>query len=58
MGKYKVHAQYPNITVVGRSLGSGVAVHLASQRPISRLILVTPYDNILKLAAHYIWHEP
>jgi uncharacterized protein len=54
----KVHAQYPNITVVGRSLGSGVAVHLASQRPISRLILVTPYDSILKLAAQRFPYFP
>lgn len=54
----RVHAQYPNIAVVGRSLGSGVAVHLASQRPISRLILVTPYDSILKLAAQKFPYFP
>lgn len=39
------------ITVVGRSLGSGVAVYLASQRPVTRLVLVTPYDSIQELAA-------
>jgi uncharacterized protein len=54
----RVHAQYPNITVVGRSLGSGVAVYLASQRPVSRLILVTPYDSILKLAAQRFPYFP
>lgn len=46
-----VHAEHPDVAVVGRSLGSGVAVHLASQRPVSRLVLVTPYDSIVELAA-------
>lgn len=47
----QLHAQHPNITVIGRSLGSGVAVHLASVRPATRLVLVTPYDSIAELAA-------
>ena len=47
----KVHAEHPNVVVVGRSLGSGVAIRLASQRPASRLVLVTPYDSIGELAA-------
>jgi uncharacterized protein len=47
----KVHASHPHVTVVGRSLGSGVAVHLASVRPAARLVLVTPYDSIAGIAA-------
>ena len=47
----RLRAQHPDVTVVGRSLGSGVAVHLASQRPVARLVLVTPYDSISELAA-------
>jgi uncharacterized protein len=47
----QLHAQHTNITVIGRSLGSGVAVHLASVRPVARLVLVTPYDSIAELAA-------
>jgi pimeloyl-ACP methyl ester carboxylesterase len=47
----QLHKQHPNITVVGRSLGSGVAVHLASVRPVKRLVLVTPYDSIAGIAA-------
>ena len=47
----QLHRQHPNITVIGRSLGSGVAVHLASVRPVKRLVLVTPYDSIAELAA-------
>lgn len=45
------HAQ---ISVIGRSLGSGVAVHLATQRPVDKLVLVTPFDSIAALAqSHY-----
>lgn len=47
----KVRAQHPNVTVIGRSLGSGVAVHLASARPAARLVLVTPYDSIAGIGA-------
>ncbi len=46
----KVLARHPNISVIGRSLGSGVAVRLAANRPLVRLVLVTPYDSVLSLA--------
>lgn len=46
----KVYSTHPNVAVVGRSLGSGVAVRLASQRPASRLILITPYNSLESLA--------
>lgn len=45
-----VQKEFPNITVVGRSLGSGVAVYLASVRKVDRLILITPYDSIENVA--------
>ncbi|SEH04404.1 Alpha/beta hydrolase family protein [Candidatus Venteria ishoeyi] len=38
------------IIVMGRSLGTGVAVYLAAQRPVHRLILTSPYDSIQSLA--------
>ncbi len=41
---------YVHISIVGRSLGSGVAVHIASQRTVKKLVLITPYDSIEKLA--------
>jgi pimeloyl-ACP methyl ester carboxylesterase len=47
----KVHASHFEIDVVGRSLGSGVAVYLASQRPVERLVLVTPFDSLQEIAA-------
>lgn len=38
------------ISVMGRSLGSGVAVHVAARRAVGRVVLVTPYDSIVHLA--------
>lgn len=41
------------VIAFGRSLGSGVAVFLASQRPIQRVVLVTPYDSMVAVAAYH-----
>jgi len=46
----RVYAEHSDVVVMGRSLGTGVAVRLASQRPASRLILITPYDSIQAIA--------
>jgi len=46
----RVHEQHARVAVMGRSLGSGVAVHLASVRDVSKLVLVTPYDSVLRIA--------
>lgn len=40
-----------NIIVVGRSLGSGIAIQLASKQQVQGLILITPYDSIQNIAA-------
>ncbi len=45
-----LHASHRDIVVIGRSLGSGVAMYLASQRPVQKLVLVTPYDSIANVA--------
>lgn len=42
--------EYSEVSVIGRSLGSGVATYVASQRSVKKLVLVTPYDSILSLA--------
>jgi uncharacterized protein len=46
-----VHREHASIEVVGRSLGSGIAVQVASARPAARLVLVTPYDSVAAIAA-------
>lgn len=38
------------ISVAGRSLGSGVATYLAANRPVDKIILITPYDSIENVA--------
>jgi uncharacterized protein len=47
----RIHAEHPNVVVIGRSLGSGVAVWTASRRPITRLVLITPFDSLGDAAA-------
>lgn len=44
---------HDSVIVMGRSLGSGVATHLASAREIDRLVLVTPFDSFESLAREY-----
>lgn len=39
----------PGVVLVGRSLGSGVAVELASRRPPRLLILVSPYTSLVDM---------
>ncbi|MCK5237388.1 MAG: hypothetical protein KAR06_10410 [Deltaproteobacteria bacterium] len=46
------------IAVMGRSLGTGVAVFLASQRQVSRIILVSPFDSITAVAQRRIPFAP
>jgi pimeloyl-ACP methyl ester carboxylesterase len=54
----KARAEHPNIVIVGRSLGAGVAVHVASLRPAARLVLVTPFDSLQELAARQFPYLP
>jgi len=42
----------------GRSLGSGVAVALAAERPLAGVILATPYDSLVAVAKRYYWYLP
>lgn len=50
----ELSTRHGSISLFGRSLGSGVAVYLASQRSVEKLILLTPYDSIAAVAQrHY-----
>ena len=40
--------------MIGRSLGSAVAVFLASRKNVDRLVLVTPFDSIINLAGRML----
>lgn len=44
------------VDVIGRSVGSGVASHVAAHRPVARLALITPFDDLARVArGHYPW---
>jgi uncharacterized protein len=42
------------VIVWGRSLGTGVATYVATQRPVARVMLVSPYDSMTALAARHM----
>ncbi len=46
----KVKEKHKRISIGGRSLGTGVAVYVASQREVSKLVLITPYSSIADVA--------
>ena len=43
----EIHSE---VSVIGRSLGSGIATLVASKRSVKKLALITPYDSIESLA--------
>ncbi|PDS96008.1 alpha/beta hydrolase [Rhizobium sp. S9] len=46
------------IVVLGRSLGTGVAVNTAAQRPAAGVILVSPYLSVLSVAQRHYPYLP
>lgn len=54
----RVAAEHREVVVIGRSLGTGIAVQVASQRPVARLVLVTPYDSLQALGARHFPYFP
>jgi uncharacterized protein len=51
-------ARHPNvdptrIVLAGRSLGTGVATHVAARRPVRGVVLISPYDSMVALARHH-----
>ncbi|MEO8505499.1 MAG: alpha/beta fold hydrolase [Acidobacteriota bacterium] len=54
----RVHAEHDEVGVIGRSLGSGVAVQLASLRPVRRLVLVTPFASLVDVAERQFPYVP
>lgn len=47
-------SRHQHIKIIGRSLGTGIACWLASHLETEKLVLVTPYDSMVNVAAsHY-----
>jgi fermentation-respiration switch protein FrsA (DUF1100 family) len=53
-------ARYParQLVVWGESLGSGVAVTLAADKPVGRVILEAPFTSTAAVAALHYWYMP
>jgi fermentation-respiration switch protein FrsA (DUF1100 family) len=53
------HSYEPSrIIVYGESLGTGVAVRLASERPVAGLVLDAPYTSTADVASLIYWYVP
>ncbi len=51
-----VSTKHARVDVIGRSLGTGMAMHVAAHKPVHRLVLITPYDSIVEVAkARFRW---
>jgi fermentation-respiration switch protein FrsA (DUF1100 family) len=50
--------RYSRIALWGESLGTGVAVALAAEKPVTHLILDAPYSSALDIAADLYWFLP
>jgi pimeloyl-ACP methyl ester carboxylesterase len=46
------------VALMGRSLGTGVATYLASERPARAVVLVSPYDSFVSLGRRYYPRVP
>jgi uncharacterized protein len=47
-----------DIILYGESLGTGVAIQVASQRPSAAVILEAPYSSVVDVAADRFWYLP
>lgn len=47
-----IKKQHPNapIYLIGRSLGTALALHLAARRSVEKLLLITPFDSVAAIA--------
>ena len=53
-------ARYPasRIALWGESLGSGVAIALAAEKPVARVVLESPFTSVADIAAQIYWFLP
>ena len=54
----RIKVNHEQISLMGRSLGSGVATYVTVNRPVEKLLLVTPFDSIENVAKHIYWMFP
>jgi fermentation-respiration switch protein FrsA (DUF1100 family) len=53
-------AHYPaqQLVLWGESLGSGVAIAIAAERPVGRVILEAPFTSAVAVGARHYWYLP
>jgi uncharacterized protein len=53
-------ARYPadRIALWGESIGSGVAVAVAAEKPVGRMVLESPFTSVADIAARIYWFLP
>lgn len=49
---------FKNIVVLGESVGTGVASYHASLKPVSQLILISPFTDLVDVAQEAFWFYP
>jgi len=54
----RVKDSHRQISLIGRSLGTGVATYVAANRQVEKLILVTPFDSVVNVAKSVYWMFP
>ena len=54
----RVATRHTEVVLVGRSLGAGIALQVASLRPVHKLVLITPFDSLAALAARQFPYFP
>jgi pimeloyl-ACP methyl ester carboxylesterase len=53
-----ISSKHESVTLIGRSLGSGVATYLAANKLIEGLILITPFDSLMQVAQDKLFFLP
>ena len=53
-----VARQHKDIRLIGRSLGTAMSLFVASQRPVSKQLLITPFDSLQDIASAQFPYVP
>jgi pimeloyl-ACP methyl ester carboxylesterase len=54
----RIAVNHDTVSIMGRSLGSGVATYVASKKEVHKIALITPFDSIQSVAQSRFWMFP
>jgi pimeloyl-ACP methyl ester carboxylesterase len=49
---------FEDVTVIGESIGTGVAAYHTSLYPPESLLLISPFSDLVAIAARHYWYYP